>query len=108
VFHPGSLNALYQELAARHPSARYIEAGASVLDHGRWTKTLPCLPDEPCTGGTDHRGRAVNVVRAPDGTHFCPDGPAAEFGVTKPCEVWSSGAFRYGTAISTAIAADFP
>jgi hypothetical protein len=107
-FHGGSLNAMYRNLAVHHRSARYIDAGRSVLDHGRWTKTLPCLPAEPCTGGTDSKGRAVNVVRAPDGTHFCPDGPSAEFGVTQACAVWSSGSFRYGTAMSKAVAADFP
>jgi hypothetical protein len=107
-FHPGSLNAMYRDLAVHHPSARYVDAGASVLDHGRWTKTLPCLPHEPCTGAKDGQGRRVNVVRAPDGTHFCPDGPAAELGVTQACSVWSSGAFRFGTAMSKAVAADFP
>jgi hypothetical protein len=107
-FHGGSLNAMYRNLAVHHQSARYIPADRSVLDHGRWTRTLPCLPREPCTGGTDSKGRAVNVVRAPDGTHFCPDGPSAEFGVTEACSVWSSGAFRYGTEMSRAVAADFP
>ena len=37
-----------------------------VLDEGRWTNTLPCVPGEPCEGGTDAAGRPVNVVRAPD------------------------------------------
>ena len=57
---------------SQHANLRYVDAGAAVLDEGRWTETLSCLPSEPCVGGTDPLGRAVNVVRAPDGVHFCP------------------------------------
>ena len=60
------------EIAAHEANVRYVDAGAAVLDDGRWTETLSCLPGEPCAGGTDPLGRSVNVVRAPDGVHFCP------------------------------------
>ena len=64
---------MYAAVAAEHPAvAHFVDAGAAVLDHGRWTDRLPCLPVEPCEGGTDAAGRHVNVVRSPDGTHFCP------------------------------------
>jgi hypothetical protein len=95
------INQLYQAAAAGHAHARYIDAGAAVTDHGQWTPTLPCLAQEPCTGGTDPSGQPVNIVRAPDGAHFCPTGPAAVRGVTTRCPVWSSGAYRYGTALAS-------
>ena len=105
-FHGGLLNAIYEELAGGHADvAAYVDAGAAVLDHGHWTATLPCLPNEPCTGGTDLRSRGVNVVRAPDGGHFCPASEAAKRGVVGACPVWSSGAFRYGNAMATPVLA---
>jgi hypothetical protein len=102
------LNTVYARLAGSAPEARYVDAGATVLRHGHWTETLPCLADEPCTGGSDSSGRAVNVVRAPDGGHFCPGAPDANRGVTGECPVWSSGAHRYGTAMATAVLDDLP
>lgn len=97
----GSLvNAIYERLARTHDGVRYADAGASVLRNGGWTETLPCLPAEPCTGGTDEDGIPINVVRAPDGAHFCPVAPSAVRGVTDDCPVWSSGAFRYGMALA--------
>jgi hypothetical protein len=107
-FHGGLFNEMYREVAAAHPSARYVDAGAAVLDHGRFTMTLPCLPGEPCTGGTDPQGRAVNVVRAQDGHHFCPSQAPARPGTVQGCPVWSSGAYRFALAIAKAVAADFP
>jgi hypothetical protein len=97
------LNELYAVVVASQPDSRYIDAGTAVTDHGHWTKSLPCLPKEPCTGGRDPSGRLVNIVRAPDGTHFCPTAPAAVRGVTNRCPVWSSGAYRYGTALASFI-----
>lgn len=85
------------------PSVTFVDAGAAVLDDGRWTATLPCLPGEPCTGGVDESGRAVNQVRAPDGLHFCPDGPDAVRGVTEKCTVWSSGAARFAEAMAAPV-----
>lgn len=80
----------------------YVDAGAAVLDHGRWTDALPCLPDEPCSGiaGAVATDGPVNVVRAPDGNHFCPVAHDAVDGVVATCPVWSSGAYRYGTAMA--------
>jgi len=77
-----------------------------VLDGGRWTETLPCLGGEPCTGGRDAAGRLVNVVRAPDGVHFCPGAPAAVRGVTADCSVWASGSWRFGNAMAAPVVAE--
>ena len=77
-----------------------------MLRDGRWTETLPCLPTEPCTGGRDASGTPVNVVRAPDGAHFCPGAPAAVRGVTAACPVWSSGAWRFGNAMAAPVVAE--
>ena len=101
----GRLNRVYASLASRS-GGRYIDAGAAVLDHGAWTRTLPCRIDEPCEGGTDHSGNPVNVVRADDGMHFCPAAPDAIRGVTGDCPVWSSGAYRFATAMAAPIIRD--
>jgi hypothetical protein len=99
----GRLNRLYGLLAHSYRNSRYVDAGTAVTVHGHWTKTLPCLPTEPCSGDRDSSGRLVNIVRAPDGTHFCPTAPAAVRGVTNKCRVWSSGAYRYGIAMASLI-----
>jgi hypothetical protein len=99
-FNGGKVNAMYAQLAGEHDGVEYVVAGAAVLDGGRWTATLPCLPGEPCTGGVDALGRAVNVVRAPDTGHFCPVAKAAVAGVVEACPVWASGAYRYATAMA--------
>jgi hypothetical protein len=99
------LNRMYSSYPAFVANAQYVDAGAVVLRDGHWTETLPCLAAEPCTGGTDADGQWVNVVRAPDGGHFCPDAPNAVRGVTSSCSVWSSGAYRYGHAMSEAVLA---
>lgn len=108
-FHGGLVNAMYAQLTDESSDVTYVDAGAAVLDHGHWTPALPCLPDEPCTGGTDSSGRAVNIVRAPDGGHFCPAAEEAKRGIVDGCPVWSSGAFRYANAMAqpvlTALAA---
>ena len=55
-------------------------------------KTMPCLPFETAAMGCSS-GRIV--VRAPDHAHFCPTSD-------DPCSVWSSGAWRYASAINDA------
>jgi hypothetical protein len=97
------LHAIYAALARSTSFGRYIDAGASVLLRGHWTETLPCLTTEPCTGGLDAEGKPVNVVRAPDGAHFCPGAQAAVHGVTTDCAVWSSGAWRFGNAMAAPV-----
>jgi hypothetical protein len=100
-FNGGKVNAMYAQLASEHDGVGYVDAGAAVLDGGRWTPSLPCLPGEPCTGGVDGLGRPVNIVRSPlDGGHFCPAGEEAKRGVVAACPVWSSGAYRYAVAMA--------
>jgi hypothetical protein len=100
------LSGIYAALAVTSPNTRYIDAGAAVLLNGAWTHTLPCLPGEPCTGGTNATGTPVNIVRAPDGTHFCPVAPPAVRGVVPTCQVYSSGAYRYGGAMAGPVVRD--
>jgi hypothetical protein len=103
-FNGGKVNSMYAQLAGEHDGVDYVEAGAAVLDNGRWTASLPCLPGEPCTGGIDGLGRAVNLLRSPveidGGGHFCPVTKVVRAGVLEPCPVWSSGAYRYATAMA--------
>jgi len=89
-----NLNRLYASVAAANTGVTYVDAGLAVMANGAFTWTLPCLPSEPCTGpsGTD-------IVRAPDGVHFCPTGDTTIEGYFAVCNVYSSGAFRFATAM---------
>jgi hypothetical protein len=108
--HWDRLNQLYAAVAAALPShVTFVDAGRAVEgpDH-TYTDTLPCLPVEPCDGPIVE-GVAMNVVRAPDGGHFCPVHSANEDGVIEGCPVYSSGAFRYAYAMFSGIGvADVP
>jgi hypothetical protein len=94
------LNQMLASVANSDPAhVRFVNAGESVLDHGQFTWSLPCLRDEPCL---NQPKRGSNFVRAPDGAHFCPHGLPATQGVVGPCAEYMSGAFRYGTAMAAA------
>jgi hypothetical protein len=101
------LNEMYAALVMRSPRTELVDAAGAVEDHGRYADTLPCLMDEPCNGPAGAGRQPENLVRAPDGVHFCPNGPSAINGVTVPCSVWSSGAFRYGVAMAAPVITDF-
>ena len=95
------LGAMYRSLAAQ-THATYIDAGASVLDRGNYTDTLPCLPTE----GPDQGCRGGRIaVRASDGVHFCPAARTSASGLPRPCPVWSSGALRFGIAMAIPVVA---
>ena len=81
-------------LAAANTGVEYVDAGQAVMADGSFTWTLPCLSGEPCTGPS-----GTNVVRAPDGVHFCPNGIATQVGYFHECTVYSSGALRFATAM---------
>lgn len=88
------INAITQGLAEQE-GVSFVDAGSMVEDvHGRFAHALPCMPGET-TCGPD----GTNVVRSDDGVHFCP-------GVGRPpCPEYSSGAFRFATAIAAAVKA---
>jgi hypothetical protein len=94
------LDGIYRRLARADPLAvTYVDAGAAVESpSGRFTWQLPCMSMEPSCGAN-----GTNVVRAPDGAHFCPDGTPATAGVTGPCDEYSPGAFRFALAIVSAV-----
>jgi hypothetical protein len=102
-----TLNAMYKRLAQRSANSRYANAGAAVLDNGKYTDYLPCEAGEPCTDTDPATGQPAARVRGPDGGHFCPNGPPAVWGVTQPCTTWSSGAWRFGNAMAAPIIAAY-
>jgi hypothetical protein len=81
-------------------AVEYVDAGSAVLEVGRFSATLPCLPSEG-TGDGCVDGRIP--VRALDGVHFCPvrEGPG-----TDRCPVYSSGAVRFGLAMAGPVRRD--
>jgi hypothetical protein len=89
------LEALARELARAQRRVRVADAAAGVLDDGRWARTKPCLPNEPCTGGVDTQGRRVNLVRSPDTAHFCP----VPYPTFDQCPVHASGGLRYALGL---------
>ena len=98
------LNQQYASIARTDPRhVTYIDAGAAVESPDRtYAQTLPCLQAEPCLGPRLDGVRS-NVVRAPDGVHFCPVEKAAAAGIIGPCPVYSSGAYRYALAMVGAL-----
>jgi hypothetical protein len=102
--HP--INTIYREVAAADPGhVTYVDAGAAVESVYRgYTRTLPCMYVEPCVGPSVD-GIHSNVVRAPDGAHFCPDATGDSHGVIGGCLVYSSGAYRYANAMVEALKA---
>jgi hypothetical protein len=99
-----TLNRQYAQIAYSNPvHLTYIDAGAAVETPSHtYAQTLPCLPLEPCTGPAVDGVRS-NVVRSPDGTHFCPVKSAKRAGVIEACPSYSSGAFRYAVAMVVAL-----
>jgi hypothetical protein len=94
------LDNIYRQLARSNPlNVTYVDAGAAVESPGRaFTWQLPCMSIEPsCAPG------GINIVRSPDGSHFCPDGARSTAGVIGPCHEYSSGAFRFALAIVSAV-----
>lgn len=88
------LNRMYADIAKANPDVEYFDAGKAVLANGRFTWTLPCLTFEPCAGSA-----GTNIVRSPDGVHFCPSGNTTIIGHYAECDVYSSGALRFAMAM---------
>jgi hypothetical protein len=89
-----AINRINRSLAKAYPGVTFDDAGQAVMAKGRFTWTLPCLSGEPCTGPD-----RTNIVRAPDGGHFCPTGKASPVNGFEQCDVYSSGAFRFASAM---------
>jgi hypothetical protein len=81
---------IFRRAAQQSPNVHFVDGDALLSPGRRFVKTQPCLPNESCTGPVQH-GVHTNVVRAWDGTHFCPKKVA--FGA--PCPGYSSGAYRF-------------
>jgi hypothetical protein len=90
------LNYVYRLIAAATPHVHIAESADAVLDHGYWARTKPCTPFEPCTAEPDNYGRIWNnVVRSPDGTHFCP----VPYAKIDNCPVYTSGGMRFAAGL---------
>lgn len=94
------LDDIYRQLAQASPeTVTYVDAAAAVESPGgTFTWRLPCMRIEPSCSAD-----GTNIVRSPDGIHFCPDGTPATRGLTGPCDEYSPGAFRFALAIVSAV-----
>ena len=103
-----ALNLAFAALAAKHPThVTYVDAGRAVEGpHQSFVSTLPCLFFEPCTGPTI-AGVRTNLVRSPDGIHFCPNQVGNAVGVVPGCDTYSSGAFRFAAAMAGPVIREF-
>ncbi len=103
-----ALNLAFAALAAKHPAhVTYVDAGRAVEGpHQSFVSALPCLFFEPCTGPTI-AGARTNIVRSPDGIHFCPNQVGNAVGVVPGCDTYSSGAFRFAAAMAGPVIRDF-
>lgn len=105
--HWDDLNQAFARLARAHPGwVTYVDAGRAVEGPRQaFVRTLPCLSFEPCTGPTID-GVRNDVVRSPDGEHFCPDERGNDVGEVVACNVYSSGAFRFAAAMAGPVISD--
>ena len=92
------INDTWRSLAATYPGVAVIDAGIPVeAPDGSFARTLPCAgwegPAQGCANGEV-------VVRAPDGTHFCPTETLIIDGVVGMCPVASPGAVRYALGLA--------
>ena len=92
---------LYRVAPLRWGNARFVDGGEWITPYGGWSETQPCLPFEPCTGPVVG-GVPSNVVRAPDGAHFCPTGYPSDHDLVR-CPQHSSGALRFALTILGAV-----
>lgn len=95
---------VYREVVA---AARERGRDTMLIDGGRllrapdggWTKVAECLPFETEEWGC--RDGLIDV-RGPDLGHFCTQAAYGPEGVVAGCGTWSSGEWRYSTAITEA------
>jgi hypothetical protein len=97
------LAGVWPRVLHRWDNARLIDAATLFDVNGACRDVLPCVAEEPCTATDPMTGAPAAVVRAPDGVHFCPNGPEAVAGVTESCSTWASGAWRFAAALATPI-----
>jgi hypothetical protein len=113
---PDQLQQLYEQVVASYgtPRVRYASsADTSVLTaSGAFAWTLPCLRVEQLDGmclGPVVAGTASNVVRSADGIHFCPVSVGNAVGqVPGLCLAYSSGAYRYASALAGTVWSIYP
>ena len=104
-----ALNLAFAALAAKHPGARDATStwdAAVEGPHQSFVSMLPCLFFEPCTGPTI-AGVRTDIVRSPDGVHFCPNQVGNAVGVVPGCDAYSSGAFRFAAAMAGPVIREF-
>jgi len=89
------IRAAYEDVARTHERTRYLDGDELIAPGGRYAQTQPCLFFEPCGPA------GQNLVRGPDGLHFCPvRAPSTGDVVDDGCRVYSSGATRYGIVLA--------
>src|SRR3989344_4367755 len=97
-----TLTQIATEEAGKFHGVSISNAGKSALGGNTWKATMKCLAIETPAMGCQADGKIP--VRSPDKLHFCPIGYVDDTDWYSGCDVYSSGAYRYGKAtVSTTI-----
>lgn len=92
------IRAAFEDVARTHERTRYVDGNELIAPYGIYAHTQPCLFFEPC------QAAGQNIVRAPDGIHFCPlRAPSALDLVDSSCRTYSSGATRFAIVLATPV-----
>ena len=90
--HKAKMLSVMQAVSSTRISTFTVDAGAAIEIKGAFSRIMPCLAWEPVCLNKPKRG--MNIVRALDGTHFCPVAIKATIDQLRNCSP-NPGAYRF-------------
>ena len=105
------LNVIARSLAANYHGVSIATGPRNAVSaSGKYVAVKPCLTIELTNPSCGQAGPGLidirTIVGIQTGLHFCPDGLQA--GYPYPCDVYSSGEYRFGRALANTLVAPPP
>ncbi|MEI6446320.1 MAG: hypothetical protein WCO96_00400 [Actinomycetes bacterium] len=90
--HKAKMLSVMRKVASARVNSFAVDAGAAIEVKGSYSRIMPCLAWDPVC--LDEPRRGMNIVRALDGTHFCPVAIKATIDQLRNCSP-NPGAYRF-------------